>query len=54
LLSENLDAAEAGYGDGDDEASRVGREYKRHFGKPPMRDGERLRESAGAGAAQVQ
>lgn len=48
MLSENLDAAEAGYRVGYDDASHFSREYKRHFGEPPMRDIERLREMATA------
>ena len=48
MLSQHLDAAEAGYKVGYDDASHFNREYKRHFGEPPMRDVERLRESAGA------
>ena len=43
MLSEDLDAAEAGYRVGYDDASHFSREYKRHFGEPPMRDVERLR-----------
>jgi AraC-like DNA-binding protein len=50
MLSENLDAAEAGYRVGYDDASHFSRDYKRHFGEPPMRDVERLREPAGASA----
>jgi AraC-like DNA-binding protein len=50
MLNENLDAAEAGYRVGYDDASHFSREYKRHFGEPPMRDVERLRELAGATA----
>jgi AraC-like DNA-binding protein len=48
MLNENLDAAEAGYRVGYDDASHFSREYKRHFGEPPMRDVERLRELATA------
>lgn len=48
MLSENLDAAQAGYRVGYDDASHFSREYKRHFGDPPMRDVERLRELATA------
>jgi AraC-like DNA-binding protein len=44
MLNENLDSAEAGYRVGYDDASHFSREYKRHFGEPPMRDVERLRE----------
>jgi len=48
MLSENLDAGEAGYRVGYDDASHFNREYKRHFGEPPIRDVERLRELATA------
>jgi AraC-like DNA-binding protein len=50
MLSEDLDAAEAGYRVGYDDASHFSREYKRHFGESPMRDVERLRELATATA----
>jgi transcriptional regulator GlxA family with amidase domain len=43
LLSESLDAAEAGFKVGYDDASHFSRDYKRHFGEPPMRDVGRLR-----------
>jgi AraC-like DNA-binding protein len=46
MLSENLNAAEAGYRVGYDDASHFSREYKRHFGEPPMRDVEGLRGAA--------
>ena len=45
MLSEALDAGEAGYRVGYDDQSHFSREYKRHFGEPPMRDVERLRET---------
>ena len=48
MLSEDLDAAEAGCWIGCGDASDISREYKRHFGVPPMRDVERLREYATA------
>lgn len=48
MLSENLDAGEAGYRVGYDDQSHFSRDYKRHFGKPPIRDIERLRELARA------
>jgi AraC-like DNA-binding protein len=48
MLSQNLDAAQAGYRVGYDDAAHFNREYKRHFGQPPMRDIERLRELATA------
>jgi AraC-like DNA-binding protein len=50
MLSENLDAAEAGYKIGYDDASHFSREYKRHFGEPPMRDVERLKDAVAASA----
>ena len=50
MLGEDLDAASAGYRVGYDDASHFNREYKRLFGLPPMRDVERLRESAGESA----
>ena len=48
MVSENYDAAEAGYKVGYDDASQFSREYKRLFGDPPARDMERLREMASA------
>ena len=48
MLSQNLDAGEAGYRVGYEDQSQFSREYKRHFGEPPMRDVERLRELATA------
>jgi AraC-like DNA-binding protein len=44
MLAENLDAAEAGFQVGYDDASHFSREYKRHFGDPPLRDIHHLRE----------
>lgn len=46
MLSEDFDAAEAGFRVGYDDAAHFNREYKRHFGKPPMRDVAQLREFA--------
>lgn len=43
MLTEALDAAEAGYRVGYEDPSHFTRDYKRHFGQPPMRDVERLR-----------
>lgn len=49
MVSEELDAATAGYRVGYNDASQFNREYKRLFGRPPMRDVERLREVMKAG-----
>lgn len=46
MLSEDSGAAEAGFRVGYDDASHFSRDYKRHFGEPPIRDVQRLRESA--------
>jgi AraC-like DNA-binding protein len=46
ILSQDFDAASAGYRVGYDDASHFNREYKRLFGAPPMRDVERLRRAA--------
>ncbi len=43
MLSEDLDAASAGYRVGYHDPSHFSREYKRLFGVPPLRDVERLR-----------
>lgn len=48
MVSENLDAGEAGYRVGYEDQSHFSRDYKRHFGEPPMRDVGRLRELATA------
>ncbi len=48
MLGEGLDAAEAGYRVGYEDPAYFSRDYKRHFGEPPMRDVERLRELATA------
>ena len=51
MLGEDLDAATAGYRVGYDDASHFNREYKRLFGRPPMRDVERLRKATRKNAA---
>lgn len=48
MLGENLDAGEAGYRVGYEDPAYFSRDYKRHFGEPPVRDVERLRELATA------
>ena len=50
MLAESLDAAEAGFQVGYDDASHFSREYKRHFGDPPIRDVHNLREFTFSGA----
>jgi AraC-like DNA-binding protein len=51
MLGEGLDATSAGYRVGYDDASYFNREYKKLFGAPPVRDVERLRETAPKHAA---
>lgn len=46
MLGEGLDATSAGYRVGYSDPSHFTREYKKLFGEPPMRDVERLRETA--------
>ena len=48
MLSEDKGAAEAGFQVGYDDPSHFSRDYRRHFGEPPLRDVQRLRESAAA------
>jgi AraC-like DNA-binding protein len=48
MLGEDMDAASAGYRVGYDDPAYFTREYKRHFGMPPMRDMGRLRQAARA------
>ncbi len=50
MLGEHLDASNAGRRVGYRDVSQFTREYKRLFGAPPIRDVERLREAAVAGA----
>lgn len=45
LLAEELDAGSAAARVGYDDASQFNREYKRHFGLPPMRDVAMMRQS---------
>jgi AraC-like DNA-binding protein len=46
MLTESLDAGEAGFQVGYDDQSQFGREYKRHCGVSPIRDIRGLREVA--------
>ena len=48
MLGEDLDANSAAYRVGYNDASHFNREYKSHFGVPPMRDVQRLREATSA------
>jgi AraC-like DNA-binding protein len=48
MLDANLDAGEAGYRVGYEDRAHFSREYKRHFGEPPIRDVERLRDLVAA------
>ncbi|PEN12683.1 AraC family transcriptional regulator CmrA [Longibacter salinarum] len=50
MLTEDLNASTAGYRVGYNNDAQFNREYKRLFGRPPMRDVHRLRESADAAA----
>lgn len=43
IVTQNLDAANAGHAVGYDSPSQFSREYRRLFGAPPLRDAERLR-----------
>lgn len=53
MLSENLGAARAGFQVGYEDTSHFSREYKRHFGQPPRRDVQRLREASETVGAEV-
>jgi AraC-like DNA-binding protein len=46
MLGEDLDATQAAYSVGYNDAAHFNREYKSLFGEPPMRDVQRLREEA--------
>jgi AraC-like DNA-binding protein len=48
MLTEELDAASAAFAVGYESPSQFNREYKRFFGKPPMRDVQALRASLGS------
>ena len=47
MFGEDLDATSTAFRVGYNDASHFNREYKRLFGRPPMRDVEQLREAAG-------
>ncbi|MBD1871255.1 AraC family transcriptional regulator [Leptolyngbya sp. FACHB-671] len=53
MLGQNLDATTAAHQVGYDDPSHFNREYKRHFGAPPMRDVEQLREAVRETASSV-
>ena len=44
MISEQLDAAQAGFRVGYEDASHFNRDYKRHFGKPPLQDVKQSRD----------
>jgi AraC-like DNA-binding protein len=46
MLGEGLDASDAGFRVGYNDASHFSRDYRRLFGDPPMRDVRRLREES--------
>ncbi len=46
MLDEHLDAATAGFRVGYNDPSQFSREYRRHFGAPPLRDVSRIRSGA--------
>lgn len=46
MLSDELDAASAGFQVGYESASQFSREYGRHFGAPPLTDIRQLKETA--------
>jgi AraC-like DNA-binding protein len=48
MLTEEVDAASAAFAVGYESPSQFNREYKRFFGKPPMRDVQALRASLGS------
>ncbi len=50
MLGDGMDAAGAAYRVGYRDTSHFNREYKNLFGEPPMRDVQRLRQAATAGA----
>ena len=50
MLTDDLDAASAGYRVGYRDASHFSREYRRLFGAPPKQDAERLRRAGRDGA----
>ncbi len=51
MLGEDLDATQAAYRVGYNDAAHFNREYKSLFGEPPMRDVQRLREETNVSSA---
>ncbi|MCA9835793.1 MAG: AraC family transcriptional regulator [Trueperaceae bacterium] len=53
MLYEDYDAAQAGYSVGYEDNAYFSREYKRHFGNPPRRDVQQLKEANSLGSIKI-